>query len=114
MDGKTFMQQYDIMLVPLLAGSGVRIKIIEGMAMGKPIITTSIGIEGIECVAGQDVLLADSPEQFADTINKCLADDELKRSLRKNARKFAEENYDIGKTTSRLMEFYNERILQRQ
>jgi polysaccharide biosynthesis protein PslH len=113
-NAKTFMEDYDIMLVPLLAGSGVRVKIIEGMAMGKPIITTGIGIEGIECNMGQDVLIANTPEQFAEAACKCLADKKLKQSLGQNARKFVEENNDIGKATSLLMGFYKERILQRQ
>jgi polysaccharide biosynthesis protein PslH len=111
-DAKTFIQEYDIMLVPLLAGSGVRIKIIEGMAMGKPIITTSVGIEGIECNRGGDVMVANTPEQFADSVIRCLEEAGIKSSLGQHARKFAEENYDIGKAAARLMEFYKERILQ--
>ena len=113
-NAKNFMQQYDLMLVPLLAGSGVRIKIIEGMALGKAIITTSTGIEGIECNFGSDVLVADSPEQFADAVNKCLADKEIKKQLGQNARNFVEQNYDIKKTAEELMEFYKDRIVQRQ
>jgi len=111
-DAKSFMQEYDIMLVPLLAGSGVRIKIIEGMAMGKPIITTSVGIEGIECDYGSDILVADSPGQFAEAVNRCLTDKEFKEKLGQNARMFLEKNYDTGKTALKLIEFYKERILQ--
>lgn len=113
-NAKAFMEKYDIMLVPLLAGSGVRIKIIEGMAMGKAIITTTVGIEGIECNIGKDVLVADEPEQFAEAVCRCLADKELKQSLTQNARKFAERNNDIIKTTGLLMDFYNERIAHKQ
>lgn len=114
MDAKSFMQQYDIMLVPLLAGSGVRIKILEGMAFGKPIITTSVGIEGIACDFEKDVMVADTPKQFADAVNRCLSDDKLKQSLGNNARKFVAENYDITKTSSKLLAFYNECILKRK
>ncbi len=113
-DAKSYMQQFDIMLVPLFAGSGVRIKILEGMALGKPIITTSVGVEGIECNLGMDVIVADTPEQFADAVNRCLSDTELKRSLGSNARKFVEDNYDITRTTTHLIDFYNERILNRK
>jgi len=113
-DAKIFMEKHDIMLVPLLAGSGVRVKIIEGMAMGKPIITTNVGIEGIECTFGKDVLVADTPEKFLEAVCQCLADEKLKQSLGQNARKFVEAFYDIGKTAALLLDFYKERILQRQ
>jgi len=113
-DAKTFMQQYDIMLVPLFAGSGVRIKILEGMALAKPIITTSVGVEGIKCNFGNDLIVADTPEQFADAVNKYLSDNELKQRVGQNARKFVEDNYDITKTTAHLIDFYNERILNRK
>ncbi len=107
---KIFMDNYDIMLVPLFAGSGVRVKIIEGMAMGRPIVTTSVGIEGIECTYGQDALVADIPEKFGEAILACLKDENLKNKLGKNARKFAETNNDIKKITSDLIEFYKEVI----
>ena len=100
------MEEYDIMLVPLLAGSGVRIKIIEGMAMGKPIITTSVGIEGIECNFEKDVLVADSIELFADAVCRVLKDKKLKQNLGQSARKFVKDNYDIQKISSLLIEFY--------
>ena len=105
-DAKSFMQEYDIMPVPLLAGSGVRIKIIEGMAMGKSIITTNTGIEGIECNLGEDVLVADSPEQFAQAVCKCITNKDLKQMLGQNARKYAEENNNIEKSAALLINFY--------
>jgi glycosyltransferase involved in cell wall biosynthesis len=113
-DAKVFMEDYDIMLVPLLAGSGVRIKIIEGMAMEKPIITTSVGIEGIECKLGRDVLVADEPAQFAEAVCHCIEDKTFKEDLGKLARKFIEENGSIDQATAKLIGFYNERILQKQ
>jgi polysaccharide biosynthesis protein PslH len=113
-DAKTFMEEYDIMLVPLLTGSGVRVKIIEGMAMGKPIITTNVGVEGIECTFGQDILVANTPEEFACTIYNCLSNIVVKNSLAQNARKFVEKQYNIGNITARLMEFYKDRISQKQ
>jgi glycosyltransferase involved in cell wall biosynthesis len=112
-NAKTFIAEHNIMIVPLLAGSGVRIKIIEGMALGKPVITTGAGIDGIECVLGKDVLVENSPEGFAEAVNSCLDNGKLKKELGLNARKFVQDNYDIGKVTNRLIAFYKERILQR-
>ncbi|HRD37448.1 MAG TPA: glycosyltransferase family 4 protein, partial [Bacteroidia bacterium] len=57
-DSKTFYNEHEIMLVPLLSGSGLRIKIIEGMAYGKPIVSTAIGAEGIKYTHGKNILIA--------------------------------------------------------
>ncbi|HTB30913.1 MAG TPA: glycosyltransferase family 4 protein [Bacteroidia bacterium] len=113
-DAKSFIADYDIMLVPLLAGSGVRVKIIEGMAIGKAIVTTSVGIDGIDCNYTRDVLVADTPEKFAELILLCLSDANLKRNLELNARKFVDENYDMAKTSKQLIDFYKERIGQQR
>jgi polysaccharide biosynthesis protein PslH len=113
-NAKAFMEEYDIMLVPLLAGSGVRIKIIEGMAMGKPIVTTSIGIEGIECALGEDVLVTDESAQFAEAVCRCLGDNTFKEDLGKNARMSIEQNGSMDEATAKLIGFYNERTLQKQ
>jgi len=59
-----FMQQYELMLVPLLSGGGMRIKIIEGMALGKCILSTGLGAEGIHVRPGFDIVLGDSPEEW--------------------------------------------------
>ncbi len=109
-DAFAFMNKYNIMLVPLLAGSGVRVKIIEGMAMGKAIVTTPMGIEGIECEYAKDVMVADSPELFCKTIVYCIQNPESAKLLAKNGRIFAEANHDIKKIVQNLIGFYNERI----
>ena len=109
-DAFAFMKQYNIMLVPLLAGSGVRVKIIEGMAQGKAIIATSIGIEGIECNYGTDVLVADEAEAFSKSIVSCMQNPGLAKQLAANGRIFAEANHDIKKIVQNLIGFYKERI----
>lgn len=65
-----FMNSKAVMIVPLFSGSGIRVKIIEGMALGKTIVSTSLGAEGIPCKDGQNILIADSPELFAEKIAK--------------------------------------------
>lgn len=106
-----FMQQYNIMIAPLFAGSGVRVKIIEGMALAKCIVATTIGIEGIECTKGKDALVADSAGEFYKTLKHCFEDSGFANEIEKNARKFAEEYHNIEKITENLIAFYNERIL---
>jgi glycosyltransferase involved in cell wall biosynthesis len=105
-----YVKQYNIMAVPLLAGSGIRVKIIEGMALGKPVITTSVGIEGIECKNGSDVLIANTSVEFVEAIEKCINDPGFTKQLADNGRKFTEEHHDIDKITQNLIQFYNERI----
>ncbi|WP_345072571.1 glycosyltransferase family 4 protein [Hymenobacter fastidiosus] len=63
-----FMQQYELMLVPLLSGGGMRIKIIEGMALGKCVISTGLGSEGIFVRNGHDIILCDEPSEWVSRI----------------------------------------------
>ena len=61
------------MIVPLFAGSGIRVKILEGMALGKVIITTRIGLEGIPAIDRKHVLIADTKEEMIEAIQYCYA-----------------------------------------
>ena len=68
-----FMQEHELMLVPLLSGSGMRIKIIEGMALGKCILTTPVGAEGISVEAGKEILISEKPEDWVAWLEKYYA-----------------------------------------
>jgi glycosyltransferase involved in cell wall biosynthesis len=68
-----------VLVVPLRAGGGTRIKIYEGMAMGKATVSTSIGAEGLQVHPGRDILLADDPRQFADCVVAVLGDEDVRR-----------------------------------
>ena len=88
-----FMNAHDVMIVPLLSGSGMRIKIMEAMALGKPIITTTIGAEGIEIADRENILIADTPEEMAQTIAFCTTHVKKCEEIGKAARKLIENNY---------------------
>jgi glycosyltransferase involved in cell wall biosynthesis len=103
-----FMRQKAIMVVPLLSGGGMRVKIIEGMALGKVIISTTIGAEGIEITNGVNILIADTPEQFVQQIGKCLIDKDYCNRLSVNARKYALANYDYKEVANKLIHFYKQ------
>lgn len=105
-DGHAFISTHTIMIVPLLSGSGVRIKIIEGMALGKTIISTTIGAEGINCENGKNIMIADTPEDFYKAVKLLLADVELIKMIGENARLNIENEYNIDKTTENLVTFY--------
>jgi len=98
---------YSIMVVPLLSGSGMRIKLIEGMAYGKPIVSTSIGAEGITVTHNKNCVLADSETDFANAVTELLENEAKRISLQKEARDFAEKNYDNTARVKELLDFYN-------
>lgn len=76
------------MIVPLLSGAGIRIKIIEAMALGKTIVTTTVGIAGIDAVHGEHILIADTAEEFIQQIHFCFEQPEKAKGIGKNAQQF--------------------------
>ena len=99
------------MVVPLRLGGGTRLKIVEAMAMGKPIVSTPLGAEGIEAVPGRDLLIADEPAAFADAVNRLLAEPDLARRIGQSARQLAIDRYGWGEAARALEGFYR-RILE--
>lgn len=102
---KEFYESKKIMVVPLLSGSGMRIKIIEGMAMGKVIVSTSIGAEGIHVSHGKNILLADSALSFAKEVLKVLTDEDYCTELSKNAQELIGSEYNNDVVCGKLMQF---------
>lgn len=102
-----FILSKSIMVVPLLSGSGMRVKIIEAMALGKPIVSTSIGAEGIEVEDGKDILIANTPEEFLFQIEKCISDKMLCKSIGNNAKEVIANKYNNNKITEKLIDFYH-------
>ncbi len=100
-----FMRQKAIMVVPLLSGGGMRVKIIEGMALGKAIISTTIGAEGIEYTTGENILIADTPEQFVEQIEKLLNDKNLYYKISLHSREHVLKQYDYKVVTKELVSF---------
>ncbi len=105
-DNIQFYNEHEIMMVPLQSGSGMRIKIIEGMAMGKVIVSTSIGAEGIPVTHNENIIIANTPEEFANAIKNLSSNQELKTKIGNNARKFIEDYFENTKLISELLKFY--------
>lgn len=108
-DAKAFRQQHGVMLVPLHSGSGMRIKIIEGLAEGIPIISTSVGAEGIEAEDGKNIRLADDKDAFVDAILKMAEDDHACQSIGKNAATLAAEKYLNKALIADLVGYYTDK-----
>jgi len=104
-----FMNDYSIMLVPLLSGSGMRIKIIEGMAAGKCIVSTSIGAEGIEAKNGEEIIIAE-PDEFANRVIDVMNDRREIDSIGSRAKKFVQENYDWSSLIKEFESFYRQLV----
>lgn len=102
-----FMNEHSIMIVPLFSGSGIRIKIIEGLMAGKAIISTSIGAEGINCTHGENILIADSPEEFAKAINALFNNAALFEKISSNAPYLIEKEHNNELIIPQMIEFYN-------
>jgi glycosyltransferase involved in cell wall biosynthesis len=105
-DAAVFMQDEGIMVVPLLSGSGIRVKIIEGMALGKVIITTSIGLEGIPAQSGVNILIANEPADFLRIIKDLIAFPQLAQTISENALTFANEHFRSEVLSQKLLHFY--------
>jgi glycosyltransferase involved in cell wall biosynthesis len=101
-----FVNSKSIMIVPLLSSGGMRVKIVEGMAMQKCIISTSLGAEGINFTNGHDILIANNHDEFFHAIQRCIRDEEFCIQLGKNARLLAEKEHDINVVIKNLVAFY--------
>jgi glycosyltransferase involved in cell wall biosynthesis len=102
-----FVNSKAIMIVPLLTSGGMRVKMVEGMAMQKCIISTSLGAEGINYVDGRDLLIANTVGEFYNAIKRCISDENFCKDIGTNARKLIEEQYDNTVITQKLVDFYN-------
>lgn len=110
-NAKKFMSSNHVMIVPLKAGSGLRVKILEGMALGKCVISTSIGAEGINYTDNQNILIANSTNDFITHINAILANPNLISEIGKNARILMEQQYShllLNEAIPKFLETINE------
>jgi len=112
-DVRTHIANAAVAIAPLRVGGGTRLKILEAMAMGKAIVSTRLGAEGIDVQHERDCLLADEPAKFAAEIARLLEDAALRTRLGIAARRLAEEQYGWPATARKLEELY-ERLAARR
>ncbi|MDP9201100.1 MAG: glycosyltransferase family 4 protein [Gemmatimonadota bacterium] len=93
-DIRPVVQRAACYVVPLRAGGGTRLKILDAWAMGKAVVSTTVGSEGLDAHDGENILIRDTPEAFADAVAAVLTDEDLRRRLGRHARKTAELVYD--------------------
>lgn len=105
-DAFEFVNSKAIMIVPLLSSGGMRVKIVEGMAMQKCIISTALGAEGINFTNGANIMIANDQDEFYHAIERCISDEEFCKSVGLNARKLVEQQHDVNKVAKDLVKFY--------
>jgi GT2 family glycosyltransferase len=109
-DVRDALNKYAVFVCPILAGSGMRVKLLEAFAAGIPVVSTRIGAEGLAEVDGDVCALADDPAQFAASVVRLLQTPEEAQGLATRARRNVEEHFDMDVLTSRLVESYRRQV----
>ena len=107
-DTKILFQHHAIMICPILSGSGIRVKLIEGLSYGKCIVTTSIGAEGIHYEQNKNIVIADTPKDFCNAIIELIQYPEKIKSIQINARLLAEQWFDRRNVYLPICNLYKE------
>ena len=103
---KPYFAEATVFVVPLRIGSGTRLKILEALAMGKAIVSTSVGAEGLDLKDGEEIFIADEPEAFADAVTRLLTDAPLRRRVGENGRARVEQDYNWQSIGEKLHQLY--------
>lgn len=113
-DASRFVSDKQILIVPLLSGSGIRVKILEAMSHGKVVISTTTGASGIGAMPEKEILLADTPETFARQLCRCAGNPALCQSISEGARRFSGKGFSISSTGEQMVGFYGTILAQRR
>jgi glycosyltransferase involved in cell wall biosynthesis len=113
-DVRPYLERAKVVIVPLRIGGGTRLKIVEAMAMAKPVVSTSLGAEGLAVTDGEDILLADDARAFADHVARVLDDGALAMSLGSAGRRLVERSYDWNASARQLEALYRSTLLSRE
>ena len=106
-DVRPYFERSDVYIVPIRVGGGTRIKILEAFAAGIPVVSTSIGCEGLRVQDGRHLIIRDDPEDFAESVIDLAQDIALRKALASNARKLVEEQYSWKKVGREFREIYH-------
>ena len=107
---KPYFAEATVFVVPLRIGSGTRLKILEALAMGKAIVSTSVGAEGLDLKDSEEIFIADEPTPFADAVTRLLTDASLRRRVGENGRARVEQDYDWRSIGEKLHTLYESLI----
>ena len=109
-DVKPYYHAARLSIAPLRAGGGTRLKILESMALGRPVVSTPVGCEGLDVVDREHIMIADAPAEFAERVLVLLTDRELADGLAKRARQLVQDKYRWPTIGEKLLAVYDELI----
>jgi glycosyltransferase involved in cell wall biosynthesis len=112
-DVRPYVRKAAVFVVPLRMGGGTRLKVLEGLAMEKAVVSTSLGSEGIDVTDGEQLLIVDDPRPFADAVLALLNDRARARTLGRRGREFVERQYKWEAVVNRLENFYSRLLAER-
>lgn len=110
-DVKPHIARAAVYIVPLRIGGGTRLKILEALAMGKAVVSTNIGAEGLDLAPGNEIMIADEPTAFAEAVVRLLNDKSIRRKLGANGRRRVEAEYDWRRIGERLQGMYKSVVI---
>ncbi|OGL38676.1 MAG: hypothetical protein A2042_06040 [Candidatus Schekmanbacteria bacterium GWA2_38_11] len=110
-DVKPFINKCEIFIAPLRIGTGIKTKIIEALACGKPIVTTSICVQGLEVENGKHIIIADEPESFAKKVIELLKNSNMRKELSRNAQKLFYERYELNSVKNKIQKIYSDILM---
>ena len=111
-DPRPYLDRAAVAVTPIRAGSGTRLKILEALAMGRPVVATTLASEGLETVAGKHLMIANQAADFADQIVHLLENQAERRRLGQAGREFVERRHDWKTVVSMLEEVYAEMLAE--
>ncbi|MDP1676621.1 MAG: glycosyltransferase family 4 protein [Bacteroidota bacterium] len=111
-DVRPYIRRASVYIVPLRMGGGTRLKIGEALSMKIPIVTTSIGCEGIDIVSGESAIIADDPISFANGIISLIQDDSMKKKLVRNGYDVVQSKYEWSVIGKRILELYQDLVIK--
>ncbi len=100
------LEKAALMVIAVRAGGGMRVRILEAFAREMPVVTTTVGLEGIEARPGEDILVEDTPEEFAEAVLRLMEDPGLGSRLAKKGRLLVEQHYDWQVVLTKMDEIY--------
>jgi glycosyltransferase involved in cell wall biosynthesis len=112
-DIRPYVERAGCFVVPLRVGGGTRLKVLDAWAMGKAVVSTAVGCEGLEAIDGANALIRDTPEEFADAVVAVLRDEDLQRQLGRQARETVQRQYDWDIIGLDLLEQYRRIVTSR-
>jgi sugar transferase (PEP-CTERM/EpsH1 system associated) len=107
-DVRPFVRRAGVVVVPLRAGGGTRFKVLEALSMAKPVVSTTVGVEGLDVAGGEHLLLADDPDEMAKHVLHLMADPALRARIGAAGRSLAVERYGWAAAAARLETFHSE------